>query len=188
MQCSIFLTSLQRDQLLSEHVKLPRKSSVKRPSTFSLTCSEKLEIPDSIARKRRKLMFDNAIAVNSRRTDDKPSKRKHALNGLWNTFINTATEQEVRSYLEHSPKVMKKAIPPIINAAVKKYEHSQANLIRSVAVLYEGGISSKKQYNRKRSREVFEVDDAGKKHQVITVITLLIFPWDVAPRKGKNVL
>ena len=59
-------------------------------------------------------------------------------------------------------------IPSIVNSAVKSYEHSQPNLVRSVAVLYEGGISSKTQYNRKRSREVFEVDQTGKKHQVVS--------------------
>ncbi len=155
--------------LLSEHVKLPRKSHVKRPSVCNSLCSEKLDIPDSIVRKRRKLMFDNAEALNSTSDADTESKRKYALNGLWNTFINTASEQELKNYMEHSPKVMEKVIPSIVNSAVKSYEHSQPNLVRSVAVLYEGGISSKTQYNRKRSREVFEVDQTGKKHKVVSI-------------------
>ena len=49
---------------------------------------------------------------------------------------------------------------------MKRYELAQSNLVRSVAVLYEGGISSKSQYNKKRSKEIFEIDENGKKHQV----------------------
>jgi hypothetical protein len=58
---------------------------------------------------------------------------------------------------------LKKVLPTIVNTAVKRYEFGQSNLVRSVAVLYEGGISSKSQYNRKRSKEI---DERGKKHQV----------------------
>ena len=49
---------------------------------------------------------------------------------------------------------------------MKRYELGQSNLVRSVAVIYEGGISSKSQYNKKRSKEIFEIDENGKKHQV----------------------
>lgn len=61
---------------------------------------------------------------------------------------------------------MKKVLPSIVNTAVKRYELGQSNLVRSVAVLYEVGISSKNQYNKKRSKEIFEIDANGKKHQV----------------------
>ena len=71
----------------------------------------------------------------------------------------------MKAHMEKSPKVMTQIIPSLVNKAVAKYEHSQTNLVRSVGVLYEGGISSKKQYNRKRSQEVFEVDEYGKRHQ-----------------------
>ena len=61
---------------------------------------------------------------------------------------------------------MEKVIPNIVNSAVQQYEHSHKNMIQSVGVLYEGGISSKKQFNQKRSRETFELDDNGKRHRV----------------------
>ena len=54
----------------------------------------------------------------------------------------------------------------IVNNTVVKYENSQKNLVRSLGVLYEGGISSKKQYNRKQNQETFETDQHGKKHQI----------------------
>lgn len=131
-----------------------------------LSNSEKLDLPESVARKRRKLMFNNAVMVNAPSSDNTQSKRNYALNGLWNTFVNTASEYEVKQYLSKSSKVMKKVLPSIVNTAVKRYELGQSNLVRSVAVLYEGGISSKNQYNKKRSKEIFEIDANGKKHQV----------------------
>ena len=54
---------------------------------------------------------------------------------------------------------------------------------RSASVLYEGGIYSKKQYDRKRSREIFEVDSMGKKHQVIAVLTVILLLTQVAQTK-----
>ena len=111
-------------------------------------------------------MFTNAVMVNAPSSDNAKSKRKCGLNGLWNTFVNTASEYEMKQYLLNSSKVMKKVLPTIVNTAVKRYELGQGNLVRSVAVLYEGGISSKNQYNRKRSKEIFEIDANGKKHQV----------------------
>lgn len=56
-----------------------------------------------------------------------------------------------------------------------KYDHIQKKLVRSVGVLYEGRISSKSQYNRKRSCEIFEVDENGKKHR-ITYMARCKFP------------
>jgi hypothetical protein len=164
--CKNLLPFLYRGSLLNEKVKLPRTSSIKKPSFCTPSNSEKLDLPQSVARKRRKLMFTNAVVVNAPSSDNTESKRKYALNGLWNTFVKTASEYEVKQYLLNSSKVMKKVLPTIVNTAVKRYEIGQSNLVRSVAVLYEGGISSKSQYNRKRSKEIFEIDESGKKHQV----------------------
>ena len=61
---------------------------------------------------------------------------------------------------------MEKVIPNIVNSAAQQYEHSHKDMIGSVGVLYERGISSKKQFSQKRSREIFELDDDGKQHRV----------------------
>ena len=111
-------------------------------------------------------MFDHAERVNARSSDNTNLKKKSALDGMWNTLINTASAHEMKLYMAKSPMVTTKVIPSIVNDAVVKYEYIQKNMVRSLAVLYEGGISSKKQYNRKRSREIFEVDQDGKKHQI----------------------
>ena len=108
----------------------------------------------------------NAKQINARSSDNESLKRKSALDGLWSTLINSTSDREVKSYLDKSPLVLTKVIPSIVNEAVVKYEHSQKNLVWSLGVLYEGGISSKKQYNRKRSRETFETDERGIKHQI----------------------
>ena len=111
-------------------------------------------------------MLDNAKAVNSSTNESDASQREHALNGLWNTLITTANAHEMKSFMKKSPTIMEKVIPNIVNSAVQQYEHSHKNMIRSVGVLYEGGISIKKQSNQKRSREIFELDDDGKRHRV----------------------
>ena len=111
-------------------------------------------------------MFDHAERINARSSDNESLKRKSALDGIWSTLINSASAHEMKSYIEKSPLVLTNVIPSIVNDAVVKYEHSQKNLVRSLGVLYEGGISSRKQYNRKRSRETFETDQHGKKHQI----------------------
>jgi hypothetical protein len=76
-------------------VKLPRTSSTKKSSFCTPSNSEKLDLPQNVARKRRKLIFTNAVVVNAPSSDNTESKRKYALNGLWNTFVNTASEYEV---------------------------------------------------------------------------------------------
>ena len=110
-------------------------------------------------------MLEHAEQVNSRPAEDANHRKKCALDGMWSTLVNSTNVHDIKAYMEKSPKVMTEIIPPIVNNAVRKYEHSQTNLVRSVGVLYEGGISSKKQYNRKHSRDIVEVDEHGKKHQ-----------------------
>lgn len=111
-------------------------------------------------------MFDHDERVNAKSSDNTNLKKKSALDGMWNTLINSASAHEMKLQMAKSPMVTTKVIPSIVNDAVVKYEHSQKNMVRSLGVLYEGGISSKKQYNRKRSQEIFEVDQDGKKHQI----------------------
>ena len=111
-------------------------------------------------------MFDHDERVNAKSSDNTNLKKKSALDGMWNTLINSASAHEMKLYMAKSPMVTTKVIPSIVNDAVVKYEYIQKNMVRSLAVLYEGGISSKKQYNRKRSQEIFEVDQDGKKHQI----------------------
>ena len=139
--------------MLNEKCQASSKFHPKTSSVINQSCSEKLDIPQSIERKRRKLMFDHAKQINARSSDNESLKRKSALDGMWSTLINSASAHEMRSYMDKSPLLLTKVIPSIINEAVVKYEHSQKNLVRSLGVLYEGGILSKKQYNRKRSRE-----------------------------------
>ena len=97
-----------------------------------------------MARKRRKLMLDNAKAKNSSTNENDASRKEHALNGLWNTLITTANAHEMKSFMKTSPTIMEKVIPNIVNSAVEKYEHSHKSMIQSERVLFEGGILSKK--------------------------------------------
>ena len=46
---------------------------------------------------------------------------------------------------------MTKAIPDIVNKTIREYEKHEANMIRSVLILYSGGLMSKLKYQRTRS-------------------------------------
>ena len=91
-----------------EKTKLPRNTSIRNPSTSCSTNSEKLNLPDSVARKRRKVMMEHAYEVNSRHTDVANHRQKCALDGLWSTLMNSCNVHDMQAYMEKSPKVMTK--------------------------------------------------------------------------------
>lgn len=104
---------------------------------------------------RTRLTLENVEQVNARPTDNKNCRKKCALDGLWSTLANSTSAHDLKTYIEKCPRVMKEIIPLIINNAVDKYDYSQKNLMQSVGVLHEGGISSKSQYKRKHCCEIF---------------------------------
>ncbi len=68
-----------------------------------------------------------------------------AFDGLWVTLINECSQQQLQSYVEASPKMMK-IIFKVTKAQTKRYEESQDNLVRSLKVLYAKGLLSKEKY------------------------------------------
>lgn len=106
--------------LVNEKVKLPRDSHLKTSSVVSQSYSKQLDIPDSIARKRRKLIFDHAERINAKSCDRESFKWKAALDSMWCTLINSASAHQMRLYMEKSPLVLTKVIPSIVNEAVVK--------------------------------------------------------------------
>ncbi|XP_070545138.1 uncharacterized protein [Ptychodera flava] len=79
---------------------------------------------------------------------------KAALDGLWYTLVNSATPDQMKTYLKNSPKIKDKVIPSIFDKSINIFESSEHNLIRSVRVLYEGGVLSKRKYNCLRKSEL----------------------------------
>ena len=86
------------------------------------------------------------------------AKRKPATDGLWNTFIHKVSRKDLITNVKTSPK-MTKAIPDIVNKTIREYEKNEANMIKSVSVLYSGSLMSKLKYQRTRSIISFDGEE-----------------------------
>ena len=61
---------------------------------------------------------------------------------MWCTLINGSSPDRVSGYVSQSVKVRKKVLPTVVKKEVKKFEASTENLLRSIKVLYSGGLLS----------------------------------------------
>lgn len=90
---------------------------------------------------------------------------KPVLDGLWTTLICTASKPEMTNYTKNSNICMQEIIPSIIKGKIKDYEHSKENKVRSLHVLYEGGLISKRKYTSIRnSSDVVRETEKEKKN------------------------
>ena len=69
-------------------------------------------------------------------------KEKPVLDGMWDTLVTKSRKEDLNKYFENSAICMNKAVPNIVNKKVLESEKSESNRIRSVRVLYEGGLVS----------------------------------------------
>ena len=85
--------------------------------------------------------------------------------GLWTTLIGTASKQVMETYITNSAVCMNDIIPKIVKRRVQEYEKSEQNQLRSMRVLYEGGMVSRRKYtNIRNSGDVMKQspDESGK--------------------------
>ena len=85
--------------------------------------------------------------------------------GLWTTLIGTTSKQVMETYIANSAVCMNDIIPKIVKRRVQEYEKSDQNQLRSMRVLYEGGMVSKRKYtNIRNSSDVMKQspDQSGK--------------------------
>ena len=52
----------------------------------------------------------------------------------------------LKGLVRSSKKMMRQIIPDVVRESITEYEKSQDNLIRSIDVLYSGGLMSKAKY------------------------------------------
>ena len=91
--------------------------------------------------------------------------------GLWTTLINSATEGEMKEYIENSTKCMESVLPKILENKVNDNKKSQKNQIRSMRILYENGLLGKRKYTSIRnSSDISNVRDGKKRKNSKTVI------------------
>jgi len=78
--------------------------------------------------------------------------------GLWTTLVGTASTSQMKKYISNSKTCMNSILPAIMKEKRKSYESSQANRIRSMRTLYDGGLIGKKKYTRIRNSGDIEND------------------------------
>ena len=88
-----------------------------------------------------------------------------AYEGLF-SLLNTVSTSELIKVVSKSPKMIQNVIPKIVKSKIKEFESIKVNLIRSVNVLYRGGITSKNKYNKTRSSLIMHDKEigVGKEH------------------------
>ena len=140
---SLFLFSCfflsQRGLLDNEIVHLPRGQHVVMPTTLDEKNSDKCGLSRSISATRRKLTYDCAKKVHSTPSTE-PEVQCAPANGLWSTLVKNYKTKVVIDLLKKSKTVCKTVVPQIVAKSVAKFEKSSNNFLRSVSVLYKGGI------------------------------------------------
>lgn len=66
---------------------------------------------------------------------------------MWATLVTKSSKEDLNKYFENSVICMNKVVPNIVKKKVLESEKSESNRIRSVRVLYEGSLMSKRKYN-----------------------------------------
>lgn len=70
---------------------------------------------------------------------------------MWTTLVSVSSKEELTNYVEKSTRCMEEIVPPIVKKNVKCYEKSMKNKVRSMRVLYQGGLISKRKYTSIRN-------------------------------------
>lgn len=95
------------------------------------------------------MTFENLVSVHcqSSQAKNETKKKKVVLDGMWATLVTKSSKEDLNKYFENSVICMNNVVPDIVKKKVLKSEKSESNRIRSVRVLYEGGLMSKRKYN-----------------------------------------
>ena len=94
-------------------------------------------------------------------------ENKPIYDGIWTTLISSVSTKDLTDYVDKS-KVCKEAIiPTIVKKHIKKYEKSLENKVRSMRILYQEGLLSKRKYSlvRNTTDTVKETAKKRKKNQ-----------------------
>ena len=144
-----------------------KKKDDRRPNVTSVvnpTCSEKLNLSRKqfLMRRKKTLSALRPIHISTAaREDNKP-----VLDGLWTTLVCTASKPDMTNYITNSNICMHEIIPNVIKSKIKDYERSKENQVRSMRVLYEGGLISKRKYTSIRnSSDVVKETDKKRKNR-----------------------
>jgi len=158
-----FISFLKRGLLNNQTVHLGRKRVFcVKPTSLSKENSDKCLGDIRTGNKRRRLTLEKVEEIHGGLHANKVEREQQCLDGLWYTLVNSVDHTTLKGYLETSESV-KDILTDIVNTGVSSYETSLDNTVRSVSVLYEGGILSKRKYNLIRSRLSLTKDTKTKR-------------------------
>ena len=126
-------------------------STLRKKSPTVLTDEGKLNVPQRSASRRQLEKLVAATEVNGGSVED----RSPALDGMFSTLTKYAKTAALSKYFSSSKK-MRKASLAVIKPQVKQYEQSDHNVIRSLSMLYAGGLMGKVKYEQTRSALVMK--------------------------------
>ena len=126
-------------------------STLRKKSPTVLTDEGKLNVPQRSASRRQLETLVAATEVNGGSVED----RSPALDGMFSTLTKYAKTVALSKYFSSSKK-MRKASLAVIKPQVKQYEQSDHNVIRSLSMLYAGGLMGKVKYEQTRSALVMK--------------------------------
>lgn len=142
--------------------KMPRPPNVS--TKVQKNCSEKAENLSRwqlLRRKKKTLAALKPIHCASS-SNTSSLQEKAVQDGLWTTLIGTTPKPAIAEYISTSKVCMNEVLPKIFKSKVDKYVKSDANNIRSMRVLYEGGLISKQKYTSIRnSSDIVKQSDDG---------------------------
>ena len=126
-------------------------STLRKKSPTVLTDEGKLNVPQRSASRRQLETLVAATEVNGGSVED----RSPGLDGMFSTLTKYAKTAALSKYFSSSKK-MRKASLAVIKPQVKQYEQSDHNVIRSLSMLYAGGLMGKVKYEQTRSALVMK--------------------------------
>ena len=134
-----------------------QKSRLKTPTVLSNCNSQELlqELQVRQCSLRRSETMTAALAIHGGTVVN----RKPALDGLWMTTVKKASVKDLRTYCKNSKKIKNGVFPKVQNEETRSYKGSNDNMLRSLNILYDGGLMSKWKYKLTRSNLSFEANN-----------------------------
>lgn len=141
--------------------KMPRPPNVS--TKVQVNCSEKAENLSRWQLHRRKKKTVSVLKlVHCASGGSSSSNEKAVQDGLWTTLIGITPKPVIAEYISTSKVCMKEILPKLLKSKVDEYVKSDANNVRSMRVLYEGGLISKRKYTSVRnSSDIVKQSDNG---------------------------
>ncbi|CAH3167592.1 unnamed protein product, partial [Porites evermanni] len=138
---------------LSEHLITSRKRS-----PTSLNAQGKISGPERSGRRRCQETMEVAQVLHGAT----PNNMLPAFEGIMSVLNNNCSVPDLVELFKKCPKLSQGVIPKVLKEKIRNFEKSDSNFIRSVNVLYKGGIASKQKYISIKSSLSMGINENGK--------------------------